>query len=44
MTHRKTIKEAKPMDNKSRRPEVVHDEEIEKQKSKGLIRGTRDRD
>lgn len=42
MTHRKTIKESKVQDNKSRRPEVVHDEEIEKQKTKGLIRGTRE--
>jgi hypothetical protein len=42
MTHRKSIKEDKPMDNKSRRPEVVHEEETEKHKSKGLIRGTRE--
>lgn len=42
MTHRKSTKEAKPMDNKSRRPEVVYEEETEKQKSKGLIRGSRE--
>jgi hypothetical protein len=39
MTHRESKKEAKPSDNKNRRPEVVHDEEIEKHKSKGVIRG-----
>jgi hypothetical protein len=39
MTHRESKKQAKPQDNKSRRPEVVHDEEIEKHKSKGVIRG-----
>jgi hypothetical protein len=39
MTHRESKKQAKPQDNKSRRSEVVHDEEIEKHKSKGVIRG-----
>lgn len=39
MTHKESKKEAKPGDNKSRRPEVTHDEETEKQKSKGVIRG-----
>lgn len=42
MTHRKSIKEAKPMDNKSRKPEVIYEEETEKHKSKGLIRETRE--
>ena len=39
MTHRESKKEAKQMDNKSRKPEVIHDEEMEKHKPKGVIRG-----
>lgn len=38
MTHRESKKEAKPQDNKSRKPEVIQDSEIEKHKSKGKIR------
>ena len=39
MTHRETKKESKRTDNKSRKPEIIHDEETEKHKSKGVIRG-----
>lgn len=42
MTHRKSIKEDKPMDKKSRGPEVIEAEEMEKHKTKGLIRGNKE--
>ena len=38
MTHRESKKEAKPGSNKSSKPEVISDNEIEKHKSKGKIR------
>ena len=38
MTHRETKKEAKRQDIKSNKPETIHAEEIEKHKSKGVIR------
>jgi hypothetical protein len=38
MTHRESKKKAKPGSNKSARPEIIQDNEIEKHKSKGKIR------
>ena len=39
MTHRETKKSTKKENKKPSKPELIHDDEIEKHKTKGLIRG-----
>lgn len=41
MTHMKGKKEVKQGNNKCAKPEIIHAEETEKHKTKGLIRGDR---
>lgn len=40
MSHRETKKSTKKENKHQERPEIIHEDDIEKHKTKGLIRGT----
>lgn len=40
MTHRETKKSTKRENKKPSKPELIHEDEMEKHKTQGLIRGT----